>query len=144
MHHPQVVVFETDGLLARHLGEITERHRWLVRESRQHPACFNLLRRGGPSVLVVKLGRDLVREMSLVGEVTRELPDVPVVVVNDSGDTRVSELAYDLGTTFVVAPPVSRQWLGSVVEQCMNAVIALLSGRDMSQWARSMEDGDDA
>src|SRR5260370_35667096 len=57
--HAQVLVCESDGRLAALLREYAERHNWTLREPRQLGACLRLLRRGGPNVFVLKVGRDL-------------------------------------------------------------------------------------
>lgn len=124
MKHPQIVVFEGDGLLARHLERKAEQRRWLLRESRQVPACLNLLRAGGPSVLVVKIGRNLIREFTLLNEVHALLPDVPVVLVGDDEDATLQALAHDLGATYVLMPPEPRPHLIELVEHLMAATIA--------------------
>src|SRR5205823_11293395 len=113
MKHPQIVVFETDGLLAQYLAGLMARFldaehpeaakpRWLLRESRQVPACLNLLRSGGPSVLILKVGRNLVRELAVLDEVHSALPDVPAVVVGDTEDEALEVLGFDLGAAYVL------------------------------------------
>src|SRR5213592_494147 len=105
MKHPQIVVFETDGLLARMLAETADRNAWLLRESRQLPACLNLLRAGGPAVLVLRVGRNLVRELTVLDRVHDAVPDCPVVVCGDAEDDALQALAYDLGAAYVLQPP---------------------------------------
>jgi len=124
MKHPQIVVFENDGLLARYLDQTVERRRWLLRESRQIPACVNLLRAGGPSVLVIKLGRNLIREFSLLDAVHAALTDIPIVVVSDAEDAVLQSLAYDLGARYVLQPPDPRTQLIELVESLMAATIS--------------------
>src|SRR5579859_7996641 len=121
MKHPQIVVFESDSLLARFLDETAERNRWLLRESRQVPACLNLLRTGGPGVLIVRVGRNLVRELSVVDEVHSVLPDVPLIVVGDTEDDALRALAYDLGAAYVLQPPEPRTHLMELVESLVRA-----------------------
>jgi DNA-binding NtrC family response regulator len=124
MKHPQIAVFESDNLLARYLDQLVERRRWLLRESRQIPACVNLLLAGGPSVLVIKIGRNLIREYSLLAEVHELLPNVPILVVSDAEDTALEALAYDLGADFVLQPPEPRTRLIELVERVMESTIA--------------------
>ena len=77
MRHPQIVVFELDGLLARALEPIAQARGWMLRESQQGPACMELLRGEGPVVLAQKLGRNLVRELKFLNDVHTAMPDVP-------------------------------------------------------------------
>ena len=70
MRYPQVLVYETDGVLAALLRRPDSSRAWSLREPRRLESCLRLLRRGGPSVLVLKLGRDLERELKLLARVT--------------------------------------------------------------------------
>lgn len=144
MKHPQIVVFENDGLLAQYLANLmpasldatqpeAARPRWLLRESRQVPACLNLLRAGGPSVLVLKVGRNLVRELAVLDEVHAALPDVPVIVVGDTDDEALEVLAFDLGAAYVLQPPEPRHHLVELVEHLLAANISLMQGRSPDQ-----------
>lgn len=127
MRHPQIVVFESDGTLARMLEPITRKElRWILREPRQAPAAIELLRSNSPAVLVLKVGRNLVRELTFLDEIHSELSDVPIVVVNDAEDVTLMSIALELGATFVVQPPQSRQILGKVVESLMTRTIQRL------------------
>ncbi len=123
MKHPQIVIVETDGLLARLLEPLAKERRWLLRESRQAPACLNLLREGGPSLLVLKLGRNLIHELTLLDRVNVLLPDVPVIVVADSADGALQSLIYDLGALYVLAPPEPRPDLIGLAAQALQATI---------------------
>lgn len=124
MKHPQIVIFETDGLLARHLEPLAALRRWLVRESRQAPACVNLLRAGGPSVLVLKIGRNLVRELTNLDEFHEQAPEVPIIVVGDAADAPLQALLYELGATYVLFPPEQRQHLDAVVTSALESACA--------------------
>ncbi|HEV3144831.1 MAG TPA: hypothetical protein VGZ47_13155 [Gemmataceae bacterium] len=123
MRHPQIVVFENDSLLARQLQETATASAWLLRESRQAPACMKLLRAGGPSVLVLRVGRDLRRELSHLDDVHSQIPDVPVIVVGNAENPALMSLAYELGAAFVLFPPAPRQQLGELTEHLLRAAI---------------------
>lgn len=132
MRYPQIVVFESDGVLAKTLAPLivaTEKSSpsWLLRESRQGPACLSLLKSGGPSVFVIKIGRHLVREMTLLQDVHATSPDVGIVVVADSDDPVMVGLALELGAGFVVGPSHPRQLIIDVVRQMLHAAIARCS-----------------
>jgi DNA-binding NtrC family response regulator len=125
MHHPQIVVFERDGRLAEALAALAETERWTLRESRQVESCLRLLRQPGPGVLVVKVGKPAERDLALVEQVTWQLPGVPVVVVGEVEDAAVlAGLAWDLGASYALFPPLSRDLLPGVVAGLMRAAIA--------------------
>src|SRR5947209_1424704 len=107
MRHPQVLVWEGDGRLAAQLRLLAEEHRWVLREPRQAGAVLRLLRRGGPGVVVIKAGRDLERELTLLERVAWQFPDAGTILVADSEHARLAGLAWDLGASFVLAPPQS-------------------------------------
>jgi hypothetical protein len=119
MHHPQLLIFEYDGRLAAALRPFAEERRWVVREPRQVGACLRLLRRGGPGVLVIKLGRDLERAFTLLERVAWLSPETGRIVVGESEHGWLSGLAWDLGADFVLAPPLEREHLADVVAGLM-------------------------
>src|SRR5712672_953446 len=119
MRHPQLVISETDGLLARRLSSVWEQHRWALREPRRSEDLLELLRQPGPSVLVLKVGRDLLSELSLLARVAISFPDVPVVVVGDAEDPALAGMAWDLGAKFVLFTPLPRDLLEPVVAGLM-------------------------
>jgi DNA-binding NtrC family response regulator len=116
---PQIVVFENDGSIAAHLKPLVAERRWLLREPRQGPACLHILKAGGPAVLVLKLGRHLLRELTLLDQAAVEAPDVPVVVVHDAEDAAIMSLALDLGATYILMPPHPRRLLPLLVEKML-------------------------
>jgi hypothetical protein len=125
MKHPQIVVFETDSTLASYLQPLALERRWLVRESRQGPACLELLR-GGPAVLVLKIGRHLVRELTFLDEAHAATPGVPIVAVGDAEDATLFGLTMELGASYVLFPPQPRHQLAEVVQSLMEATLRRL------------------
>jgi DNA-binding NarL/FixJ family response regulator len=123
MRHPRIVVFETDGTLARSLEPVVQGRRWLLRQPRQTPACLKLLCAGAPAILVFRMGRHLVRELSFLSQVHNTLPDVGVVVVADTEDPALAALALELGASFVLQPPQPRPSLSDVVLHLMAEAI---------------------
>src|ERR1700693_1474782 len=100
MRHPQLLIYENDGLLARLLrsvprsrGNLGKTLDWSLREPRRPETCLRLLRRGGPIILVLKLGRDLVGELGLLQQVHWLFQSTPVVVVCDTQDSTLAGLA---------------------------------------------------
>src|SRR2546425_12353714 len=105
MHQAQVLVYESDGRLADALRELSQARGFRLRELRHAQACLNSLRRHGAALLVIKLGKDLEREFSLLEQVTRLFPDTATVVVGDLQTTVLAGLAWDLGASYVLVPP---------------------------------------
>jgi len=102
MRVAQILVYESDGKIAAGLRDLsTERGAWL-REVRQEKACLSALRRSGAGLLILKVGRDLEREMALLQRTTQLFPETAVVVVGDADYPGLAALAWDLGARFVL------------------------------------------
>src|SRR5438270_746365 len=98
MLHPQIVVHERDGHLAEQLRPLAEAERWALREPRQVEPLWRTLQIGGPTVLLVKLGKKPERELELIEQVSWQLPDVATVAVGDLEDAAIiAGLAWDVG-----------------------------------------------
>src|SRR5262245_40988321 len=104
MRFPQLVVFEADGRVAALLQPVAEENAWSLREPRRVESCLKLLARGsgGPSVVVIRAGRDLEKELLLLDSVHQRFPEVAVVLITESDHARLIGLAWDLGATYVV------------------------------------------
>jgi hypothetical protein len=140
MRFPQLLVYETDGRLAGLLRKLAEERKWSLREPRQPAACLRLLRRGGPGMLVLKLGpvrirqpgqdpaedaarpeRTLARELTLLERVGWHCPETATVVVGDAEHAALAGVAWDLGAAYVLVPPWPRDWLPEIVGGLMRA-----------------------
>jgi DNA-binding NtrC family response regulator len=119
MRFPQVLMYESDGRLADLLRRDSKSRQWSVREPRRLETCLRLLRRAGPSVLVLKIGTDLVQELTLLDRVSWLFPDTATVVVGDTDNPMVAGLAWDLGAAFVLAPPQPRHCLIEIVDRLL-------------------------
>ena len=115
MRQRQVLVCESDGRLAQVLRAPVEAHGWLVKEIRHPRVCLGLLPQGGDSVFVLRLGRDMLGEMTLVQQIAMLFPETAVIVVCDADNPAVVGLAWDLGAKFVLHPPQIRELLPDVV-----------------------------
>jgi hypothetical protein len=125
MRFAQLVVYEGDGRLFGLLREAAAARewRWALRRPRLPSTCLRLLARGAPSVLVLKLGRDLKsRELPLLEKVTWLYPDTTTVVLSDVDNPALTALAWDLGASLVLAPPPARDQLPSIIEALMESV----------------------
>jgi len=143
MRLPQVVVYENPGspaqqlekltrerdwTLAQLLESMTRERGWLLREARQRPACLRLVREQPLSVLVVKLERKLIDELTLLSRVHTAVPRVPIIVVNEvklDAEQRgnLTTVAYDLGATCVVFPPYTQSVIEQLVAHLMTGMI---------------------
>jgi hypothetical protein len=121
MRYPQLIVYESDGRLAALLRPLAADCKWSLREPRQTDACLRLLEQGGPAVLVLRTGRDLEPELTLVDQVRFRHPDVTVVLAGDADDGRLVGLAWDLGVSWVHLPPAPAEDLVAVVAGLMAA-----------------------
>src|SRR5437879_4182114 len=118
MRYPQVLIYEADRQLAQIFRREDEAHtrdqkprEWALREPRGLESCLRLLGQGGASVLILKLGKDLEREFTILERVTWLHPDTATVVVSDTDDPVLAGLAWDLGAHFVLFSSAPRQQL---------------------------------
>src|SRR5919197_6161572 len=115
MRYPQLLVFEGDGRLAALLRPLAEQRRWPLREPRQLDPCLRLLARAGSGVLVIRAGRDLEREFTLLERVRWHFPAVRCVVVTDGDQPPLAGLAWDLGADCVLSPALAHNLLPDTV-----------------------------
>ncbi len=115
MRYPQVLVYEHDALLTSMLEPVARREKWSLRHPRDLAECSELLRRGGPAVLVLRVGRSLAFEMALLERVAWLFPDAGTVVVGEAAQAPVAGLAWDLGADFVMILPQPGEMLPEVV-----------------------------
>lgn len=129
MQHPQIVVYESDGWLAEQVRELARENSWLVRESRQPEACLNLLLESRPAVVLLKLERKLVDELSLLQTLHERVPDRPIAVFSDvkldnsAQRASLAGLAYDLGARYVMFPPLMKTSIEDLTAGLMEATI---------------------
>jgi hypothetical protein len=102
MRFAQLLVYESDGKLAEGLRALCEERGVWLRELRHEKACLSALRRDGAGVLILKVGRDLEREMSLVQRAAWLFPETAVIVVGDAEYPGLAALTWDLGAHFVL------------------------------------------
>jgi hypothetical protein len=115
MRYRQIVVCEADGHLAAALQACAQSHGWRLREVRHPRVCLGLLPQHGESVFVLRLGRDLQREITLLEQVTWLFPETATVVVCEADNPALVQLVWDLGAQFVLYPPQVREMLADVV-----------------------------
>jgi hypothetical protein len=124
MRLPRLLVYETDGRLAELLKETARNQRWALYKPRLASTCLRLLGRGGPAVVVLKVGRDAKnQEMQLLDQATWLFPDTAAVVVGDVDDPALAGLAWDLGASLVLPSVQVRDQLATVVVDLMDSAI---------------------
>jgi DNA-binding NarL/FixJ family response regulator len=119
MHYPQLLIYETDRRLAMPLQRVADKNNWLLREPRQPSAVLRLLDRGGPGVFLLRLSRDVEREMALLEQVSWLHPDTASILVADNEHRGLAGLAWDLGVRWVLLPPHTREQLEEIVLHLM-------------------------
>jgi chemotaxis response regulator CheB len=134
MKLPQVVVYESDGWLADQVRRLAGEHDWLVRESRRPEACLALLEDSRPAVLLLRLERELLDGLTLLGQVSERAPDCPVVLVSDvkmegaEQRAQLSALAFDLGARYDLFPPLQQPVSEDLVAGLMGATVRRVVG----------------
>jgi DNA-binding NarL/FixJ family response regulator len=121
MQQAQIIAYGIEGRVAAVLQELAQTQGLWMRIVQHARACRNLLRVGGPAVLIVALGRDLVEELTLVEEIGQACPDAAVIVVGDTDHPALAALAWDLGARCVLQPPMSIELLGDTVLRLLAA-----------------------
>lgn len=118
MRQAQVLVYELDGKLANVLRPVLEPQGWRLRELRNPPAVLEVLREGG-EVLVLKLGRDLYEELSLLEQVRWAYPETHIVVAAVADYPELTGFLWEIGAHFVLLPPIEPDHLWEIVTRLM-------------------------
>ena len=115
MKRAQVVAFGIAGRLEDRLARwAQDRHLWL-RPLQDDQVVLDVLKEGG--VFVLKVGRDVVREMELLARVTSLLPETTGLVVGDGDNAALAGLAWHLGARWVAMSLESVEELEGVLER---------------------------
>jgi hypothetical protein len=119
MRYPQLIIHEPDGTVARGLRELVEKERWVLRQPKRIDSGIRLLAGGQPCVLVLRAGRDMTREMTLLERSRRLAPETPVVVITEPENVALNGLAWHLGASCVLGPKQTRDTLPGVITGLM-------------------------
>ncbi|MCE9568347.1 MAG: hypothetical protein K8U57_40620 [Planctomycetes bacterium] len=137
MKSPRMVVLELDGWLARQLRELATESRWLIRAVRGVDTALSLVLERSPAVLLVQFepSEDKPSLLTLIADVHRLAPDVPVVAVADSKLPDAERAAWtaallDLGARYVLFPPLTKSVLEDVVSGLLTAAIRRVTGEE--------------
>ncbi len=123
MRIARLIVYESDGKLAAALRPLAMERDWSMREPRRLATVLKLLERGGPNLLLIRVGRDLEREFTLLARVRERHPEADVVLVCDSEHPRMVGLGWDLGATYVLTADQPRDRLVELVERLLRAEV---------------------
>jgi DNA-binding NtrC family response regulator len=115
MRTAQVLLVANDSRLTAMLERVVSKERCLLRQPRDLGECVELLREGGSTVLVLRVGRNLETEMELLAEVAYQYPDAGIVVVGEAVHASLAGLAWDLGADYVFLLPQPGEMLPEIV-----------------------------
>ncbi len=119
MRFPQIVLWETENRLAKLLLPLAEQQHWLLRQPQQLESVLRFLDRGGPNLLIVRVGSDLEREFLVVAQAREHAPQVSILTVLDQDVPQLRLLAWTLGATAVIT-------LGQSRERFVELVVSLI------------------
>jgi len=129
MRYPQLLVHESDGRTANLLRATAQTQGWSLYELRRPGAGLARLRRGGPNVLVLRVGRNLEGEMSFLEQVGVLFPDTATLVIDDGASAALTNLAWDLGARYVLSRWGPREHLTDIVVGLMKSALATVPHR---------------
>lgn len=128
MRYPQLLIHEDDGRLAGSLRELARTRNWALREPRNWDGCLRLLHQEGPAVFLLRLGRELVNDLDLLGKVADGFPEAAIVVIADAAKADLEALAWDLGATVVLTAGWSPSLLLEILDGLLPATAKPVGG----------------
>ena len=105
MRSTELLAFGIEGPLHDRLAAWSQDHGLWFRAVQHAAALQNLLRKGSRGLLVIRVGRDVVDELTLLQGADRDFSEVTVVILGDLDYPLLEGLAYDLGASAVLFPP---------------------------------------
>jgi len=105
MQRSQLIAFDLEGRLAEVVQELALSRALWLREARHLKTCLNFLRKGGAEVLVIYLGKDQERALTLMEQVAHLFPQTQTIAVSSTDNSALEALAWDLGAAYVLFPP---------------------------------------
>ncbi len=120
MHQTQIVTYGVEGVLGKRLQELAQTRRCWLRETNQLAACENLAQTAAPSVFILRLGRDLERELALLERIHAAMPETATIVIGEADNPVLAGLAWDLGATFASFPPMPVELITEIIERVLS------------------------
>jgi DNA-binding NarL/FixJ family response regulator len=120
MHQTQILTYGVEGVLAERLQELAQARRCWLRETNQPAACQNLVQSSPPSVFILRLGRNLERELTLLERVHACVPETASIVIGEADIPVLAGLAWELGATFALFPPTPVE----VITELVSSILA--------------------
>jgi DNA-binding NtrC family response regulator len=115
MQRAQVIVYGMhDEAVERLRAKLQDRGVW-VRPVHHPGPCLELVRQEAPAVLVLHIGADLDKEMSLLQRLGEWFPDTACIVVSAEANPPLAGLAWDLGAAYALFPPPTHDLLPELV-----------------------------
>ena len=104
MRSAELLAVGIEGRLLDRLRELCQERGWWLRDV-SPDGCLRLVRQGSTGVLLIRLGRHLEEELTLLSETARGFPRVRRLVLADQDPPQLAGLAWDLGAEAVLLPP---------------------------------------
>jgi DNA-binding NarL/FixJ family response regulator len=117
----QCLAYGVDDRIEALLRETTATSAAWLKPVRHPSACLSVLQKASAGVLVLKLGRNLDQEFTLLEQVSRLYPETAVVVVGHVEGSALASLAWDLGAGAVLFPPQPIEKLTDIVGAAITA-----------------------
>jgi pilus assembly protein CpaE len=95
---------------------------WLEAECSRYEFFFDVIRQSSPDVVVVSLDSDQAKALTLIGQLARAVPDLPILAISARGDGQAILQALRSGAREFLTAPV-------VLEELLKALQRLHRGR---------------
>ena len=115
MRHAQLITYGLDDAAAERLQALMRSRGIGLRSTRNAAACLNLMRQGAVGVLLLRIGRNLEAEFTLLAQVAQQFPRIAPVVWGGADHPRLAGLAWDLGARAVLLAPQDHEHLDDVI-----------------------------
>jgi len=105
MRSTELLAYGIEGTLHDRLAAWAQDHGLWFRTVQHAAALQNLLRKGSRGLLLIRVGRDVVDELTLLEGAAHDFAEVTVIILGDLDYPLLEGLAYDLGASAVLFPP---------------------------------------
>lgn len=117
MQKTQILTYGIEGVLVEHLRALAQTHRYWLREAGRFAACLSALQTSPPRIFVLRLGRDIARDLALLEQVHACLPATATIVIGEADNPVLAGLAWELGATFALFPPMPVERVTEVIQR---------------------------